>query len=98
LDKWIGKGLGEIARFLHKDKTGWRLPIEFVPALDQARDDLEFVEQVLNDVWQMVLQELAKLRNPTGYKNAQRVRSSDGLPPGGGSLVSSSTFATSGTV
>jgi hypothetical protein len=98
LDKWIGRGLGEIARFRHNDRTGRRLAIEFVPALDQARDDLRFVEQVLNAVWEMVLQELANLGNPNGYKNAQRVRSSDGLPPGYGSVVGSSTPATSGIV
>jgi hypothetical protein len=81
--RWIGKGLGELARFRIADKTGDQFHAQFVPAVDQARDDIEFVERVLNDVWDMALRELSKLQDKDGYKKAQRVRSNDKVAPTG---------------
>lgn len=97
--KWIGKGLGELARFRIADKTGDRSLEEFVSAVDQAREDLECVERVLNEVWEMALKELSNLTEKSNYRRAQRVRSNDKEPPRRPfGEISSLAAATSGSV
>jgi hypothetical protein len=72
LARWLGKGLGEIARFRIEANVEQRVATEFVDALEQATDDLTFVEDVLNDVWEMALGELDGLRDVDRYRKDQR--------------------------
>lgn len=69
IDAWIRKGLGELAR-----ATETRIMNEFVDALPQARNDLESIERVLNEVWEMVLNELADFKNAQSQKVYAKVQ------------------------
>jgi hypothetical protein len=75
---WIGRGLGELARADEK-----RLAREFVEALPQAQTDLQSIEVALNEIWRMVLNELAAFKYPysaKAYRKAQAPTKREKLP------------------
>jgi hypothetical protein len=75
---WVGKGLGELARADEK-----RLTVEFVDALPQAQNDLESIELVLKEIWEMALGELADFKNTCSekaYRKAQKPTKKETLP------------------
>ena len=75
---WINKGLGELARTDEK-----RLKAEFVGALPQARRDLVSIETILNEVWDMVLKELADFKysySQRAYEKSQKPTKRDTIP------------------
>ena len=74
----MGKGLGELAR---TDQA--RFGVEFVEALPQAQQDLESIEKVLNEVWEMALRELNDFKGKyaqEAYEKAQRPTKKEKLP------------------
>jgi hypothetical protein len=78
IDRWVGKGLGELAR-----TDGSRFALEFVDAIARARRDLQSVESALNEIWEMALKELADFKKPyssRAYAKAQAPTKKDTIP------------------
>lgn len=82
LGKWTrkGRGLGWLDAFLKHPDADDRIVTEFFDPIEQASDDLQFVEQVIEDVWQLVLSELAKMTKKADYEKDQAAGAAD-LPP-----------------
>jgi hypothetical protein len=80
LSRWLGKGLGQLDAFLREPNAEQRVATEFVDALQQAAEDLDFVERVMNDVWDMALRELERLRDIDRY-GAHQGAGADTPPP-----------------
>jgi hypothetical protein len=80
LSQWENKYLGQLDTFLKQSDAAARYANEFVDAIQQAKDDLAFVEDVMNEVWQVALQELDTLKDIKRYKTDQNAGIND-VPP-----------------
>ena len=69
---WEGKGLGALDTFLKGAASEDEISEHFVDAVEQARDDLEFVEKVINEIWDMVLRELRLIADKERYISDQK--------------------------
>jgi hypothetical protein len=93
---WRDKDLGELDAFLKHPGAEVRFATEFVDAVQQAEEDLKFVEIVTNRVWQVALNELDAIKNTEPYMTDQKVGEKE-LPPSrlGITIFSSSSFLSS---
>ncbi len=107
LKRWLGKGLRELDAFLKQPDAVKRIAGEFVDPIQQAEEDLMYVEQVLDDVWKLALGELAAMGKQADYRTDQAAGANDPPPqrPIAGSSVvvspahfTSTTYASSASV
>jgi hypothetical protein len=80
LGKWSEKDLGELDRFLRQDELDKRIDEEFVDAVEQARDDLCFLETIINSIWKVALTELGNINAKDRYREDQD-KGLEGAPP-----------------
>jgi hypothetical protein len=73
------KGLGALATFLNEKDSWEKFKREFVNAIDQARDDLRFAEETINDIWKVALDELNALKDAGRYKADQTLGKGESL-------------------
>lgn len=88
LDQWIGKGNAEAIEFASAPDFEKRVEVEFVDARQQASEDLEFVERIANEVWDMLLREIDGIKEPDRYR-ADQDKGSDKPPPHYGGVMHS---------
>lgn len=106
LHRWVdetgkAKDLGQLDRFQREKDFAARLQCEFVDAIKQAKGDLVFAETVVNDIWQVALDELGSIVSGKGgdrYRKDQTKGLEVGIPKLCAERVSSESAATSGFV
>lgn len=73
------KGLGALAGFLNEENSWQKFESEFVDAIQQATEDLQFTEEIVDNIWKVALDELNALKDRDRYKADQALGKGDPL-------------------
>lgn len=98
LSQWADKDLGELDKFLSRDRAKDHIHRQFVDAIGQAEEDLRFAESVVNDIWKVVLDELGTISAKDRYQKDQGRGLERAVPKLASELISAETVTTSGAV
>ena len=79
LERLKEKGLGALAGFLNGKDAQRKFESEFVDAMPQATEDLQFAEEVVDQIWKVALDELNALKDAGRYKADQNLGKGDSL-------------------
>jgi hypothetical protein len=79
LERLKEKGLGALASFLNEEDVQQKFEREFVDAIQQATENLQFAEEVVDKIWKVALNELNALKDAGHYKADQTLSKGDSL-------------------